>query len=363
MQVFAHRRPGATSPAWLLLIRNPRKTGPGGRRARAACTFLGLAAWAGLSSCGYIGDPMPPSPHIPKPIADLTAVERGSKIEVHFTLPRYTTDGLLIRTFQTVEADIGPDAKPFHEGVWLGKVKALPIDVSADDQTSFIVRQFDVGPWQGQQVAIAIRTSIRNRRLSPVSNVVHLEAVPPLERPQITVVPTAGGYVVSWPQREGLKWKIYRRTLSFQKEPVLLATVDSSPYLDSTSQFDTLYEYSAVAIRETSALTAESEPSEAVSINRPDVYPPSVPASIAVLAGTNSIEVTWERSPESKLKGYYLWRAVGDGPFERLPDLLIAPAYSDRDVTPGKRYRYAVSAVDQKGNESGKSQTAEISLQ
>jgi hypothetical protein len=118
-----------------------------------------------------------------------------------------------------------------------------------------------------------------------------------------------------------------------------------------------------VAIRETSAVIAESEPSKPVPIDRPDVYPPSVPASVAVIAGANSNEVTWERSPESKLKGYYLWRAVGDAPLERLPDLLVAPAYSDKDVTPGKRYRYAVSAIDQKGNESRKSQTAEITLQ
>ena len=328
-----------------------------------SCALLGLAAWAGLSSCGYIGDPLPPSPHIPKPIFDLTAVERGSKIEVHFTLPRYTTDGLLIRKFDNVEAEMGPDAKPFHEDAWFSKVKSLPIDVSSDDTTSSIVRQFDAAPWQGQKVAIAIRTSIRDRRWSPFSNFVHIEVVEPLERPQISVVPTAGGYVVSWPQRAGLKWNIYRRTPSFQKSPVLLATVDSSPYLDSTSQFDTPYEYSVVATRETSGVLAESEPSEPVPIDKPDVYPPSVPASIAVIAGANSIEVTWERSPETKLKGYYVWRAVGDGSFERLPDLLVAPAYSDRDVTPGKRYRYAVSAIDQKGNESGKSQTAEITLQ
>jgi hypothetical protein len=340
MPGFARRLPGAASPALLL-----------------------LATWAALSSCGYVGDPMPPSPHIPKPVVDLNAVERGSKIEVHFTLPRYTTDGYLIRQFQNVEADIGPDAKPFHQDVWFGKTKALPIDVSSDDQTSSIVRQFDVAAWQGQNVVIAIRTSMRKGRWSPVSNLVRLDVVEPLERPQITVVPSAGGYIVSWPQHAGLKWNIYRRTTSFQKTPVLLATVDSSPYLDSTSQFDTPYEYSAVAIRETSAVVAESESSDPVPVNKPDVYPPSVPASIAVLAGSNSIEVTWERSPESKLKGYYVWRAVGDGPFERLPDLVVAPAYSDRDATPGKRYRYAVSAIDQKGNESEKSQTAEITLQ
>jgi fibronectin type 3 domain-containing protein len=36
------------------------------------------------------------------------------------------------------------------------------------------------------------------------------------------------------------------------------------------------------------------------------------------------------------------------------------PTYSDRNVQHGKTYRYAVSAVDQKNNESAKSMVAEV---
>ena len=41
-------------------------------------------------------------------------------------------------------------------------------------------------------------------------------------------------------------------------------------------------------------------------------------------------------------------------PFPEVGDLVETPAYSDHAVESGKRYRYAVSAVDQLGNESAR---------
>jgi fibronectin type 3 domain-containing protein len=40
--------------------------------------------------------------------------------------------------------------------------------------------------------------------------------------------------------------------------------------------------------------------------------------------------------------------------------LLTLPTYSDHNVEHGKTYRYQVSAVDQKNNESAKSAVAEV---
>jgi fibronectin type 3 domain-containing protein len=91
----------------------------------------------------------------------------------------------------------------------------------------------------------------------------------------------------------------------------------------------------------------------------PDIFAPSVPASITALAGPDSIEVSWQRSPEPDLKGYYVYRSVNGGPFERQGGLVTVPTFSDHNVEHGKTYRYEVSAVDQKNNESGKSAAAQ----
>ena len=66
------------------------------------------------------------------------------------------------------------------------------------------------------------------------------------------------------------------------------------------------------------------------------------------------------RNAEPDLKGYYLYRSVEGGPFQRVGELLETPAASDRGIERGRRYRYAVSAVDQKGNESARSAAVEV---
>ena len=55
------------------------------------------------------------------------------------------------------------------------------------------------------------------------------------------------------------------------------------------------------------------------------------------------------------MAGYRVYRAGPGGEFEKIADVGQAPAYSDRTAESGKMYRYAVSAVDQAGNEGVRS--------
>jgi len=138
--------------------------------------------------------------------------------------------------------------------------------------------------------------------------------------------------------------------------PGEIGTARKAEYVDTTSQYDISYKYSAVAVKG----GAESLSSKPVVITAIDVFPPKVPASITALAAANSVEVSWERSPDTDLKGYYLYRSVNGGPLERQGILITLPTYSDHNVEHGKTYRYAVSALDQKNNESAKSAVAEV---
>jgi fibronectin type 3 domain-containing protein len=54
-----------------------------------------------------------------------------------------------------------------------------------------------------------------------------------------------------------------------------------------------------------------------------------------------------------------VYRSADGQPPARLGELVTTPAYSDRVVQSGKRYRYEVTAVDQKGNESARSAPVE----
>jgi hypothetical protein len=313
-------------------------------------------------SCGYVGPVVPPSPQLPNPVRDLAAVERGDRILISFTTPPRTTDNLAVKRFSEIELRIGPLITPFDFARWSARAKQylLPLPPRNDPDNpkpSPRSESIPVTHWQGQRVAIAVRTAVKKEgHYSSWSNVVRLSVVPPLEPPIIDAKPTAEGVKLTLPGvSAGMLYRIFRQGPS-DKTPVEIGTARKPEYVDTTSLYDIAYKYSAVAVRG----TAESLPSRLFLITAADKFPPKVPASITALAAANSVEVSWERSPDADLKGYYLFRSANGGPLERLGNLLTLPTYSDHNVEHGKTYRYAVSAVDQKNNESAKSAVAEV---
>ena len=71
------------------------------------------------------------------------------------------------------------------------------------------------------------------------------------------------------------------------------------------------------------------------------------------------MELAWDRDTEPDLKGYRIYRSENGG-FQPLGGIVETPSFSDKSVQSGKKYRYAVSAIDQTGNESAKSEAVEV---
>jgi len=319
---------------------------------------------ASLVGCGYVGPVVPPSPEIPAAVTDLAAVERGDKILITFNTPLRTTDNLSIRKFSEIDLRVGPASIPFDFDQWAAAARRYQLTPPAPNEKDFpranpMSDAIPASEWSGKRIAIAVRTAVkRSDHYSPWSNRVVLTVVPPLQPPVITVEATAQGIRVGWSSEgEGLTYRVYRQGPG-DKQPVQIGTSEKPEYVDTTAQYDTTYQYSVVAVHG----SAESLMSKLVPITPKDVFPPSIPAGVTALAAPESIELSWQRSPESDLKGYYLYRSVDGSPFSKIGGLLQLPTYSDRDVEHGKTYRYEVSAVDQKDNESDKSKPAEVNF-
>ncbi len=328
---------------------------------RAGGTAVFVALLLSLS-CGYQGPILPPSPELPKPVKNLTAVERGDQIVVSFNTPPRTTDDLVIKRFSDIELRIGPAITPFDFGRWSASAKQyelpLPPRNDPDDPNSFpISHSIPASEWEGRRVAIAVRTAgKRETHYSNWSNVVRLNVIPPLQSPSIEAKATAEGIELTWPDEgKGVHYRIFRQGPN-DKVPVELGTAQKAQYVDKTSQYDIAYSYTALATRG----SAESLPSKPFVITAVDVFPPKVPSGVTALAAANSVEVSWERSPDRDLKGYFVFRSVNGGPLERQKDLTTLPTYSDKNVEHGKKYGYAISAMDQKGNQSAKSAVVEV---
>lgn len=322
---------------------------------------LALLATAVLSTgCGYIGDPLPPSLKIPAKIPDLSVVQRGDRLFFQFSLPQGTTDGLGIKEFKAIDLRIGEAPDPFAINLWFASAVSYLVEPPAD--LVHASHRIPLTEWQGKRIAVAVRTSIKEDRYSNWSNVVFLDVVPALPAPVVQAEATSQGVVkVTWKavDRPGVSYRIWRRALNPPQPAAEIGASETSKFLDTSAQYGAKYEYSVVVNQKTEKSIAESEPSKAVPTAPVDTFAPSVPKNLLAVATGGKIEISWERSPETDTKGYYVFRSVNNGSFERLGDLVTISSYSDRDVKSGTRYGYTVSAVDQTGNESEKSKAAE----
>jgi predicted small lipoprotein YifL len=323
-----------------------------------------LAAFLALAGCGYVGPVVPPSAQIPVAVTDLSVAERGDQLVIQFTTPAHTTDGAGIKKFSTLDVRIGAAANPFDPAAWAKNAQAIDVPAPAAESGEnearpiAITKTIPVGDWAGKRIAVLVRASARKgEHYSAWSNPAMFEVIEPLPPPEVTIEPTGAGYKLAWKDEgPGVQYRIFRQGAS-DKNPTELGTTDKSEYTDGSAQWDTPYTYSVVATKgaaESLAWTA------AKPVNVPDKFPPSVPKDISGFPSSDGIEVSWQRSPESDLAGYFVYRMVNGGPWEKQDGMVNVPTFSDRKVEHGKTYRYAVSAIDRKGNESEKSTPIEV---
>jgi len=329
--------------------------------ARSA-VFLSLAVLAG---CGYVGPVLPPSSEIPPPINDLIAIERGDKIVVTFRTPARTTDNAPIKHFNEIELRIGPALTPFDFESWAETAQRYPVSPPPpndplDPQPIALTESVPLEGLLGKHVAVAVRTAIkRGDNFSSWSNRIVLDVLPPLAAPaELRLEASADGIIVNWQAVDAAKsYRISRQSPS-DKTLLEIATVEQAHFVDTTSQFDVPYTYEVVALNG----AQESLPLDSQAFTAIDKFAPSVPSNVTALAGPESIELSWQRSPEADLAGYFVYRSVNGAAFERQGEMVNLPAYSDHNVEHGKTYRYQISSVDQKKNESVRSAVAEIAF-
>ena len=296
-----------------------------------------------LSACGYVGDPLPPALHIPGRVTDLTAVQRGGRIEIRFTAPAQTTEDLVMRNFESMDLRIGPVPKEFTFETWAATAK--PLDASVPEPGKPVTVAVSASEWRDREVLIAVRfTSTRGRR-SEWSNSVLLTPRAPLRPPPLSAELRPEGVRISWPAGQV---RLYR-------EEELIATVTAGPYVDRAVEAGKTYSYRAQAVEG----PVESALSAPVSITVQDKFAPGPPTGVTAVVGIESIELAWEPNPEPDLSGYRVYRALGSGEFAVLAARVEPPAFSDRMAAASGVHRYRVTAIDRSGNESAPSAVVE----
>jgi len=351
------------------------------------CALLVVAA-----GCGIPALPQPPSLELPMPVQDLSAARTGNTVALHWNVPAQNTDKTPIKKKLTSEIcrreQSGGDCKT------VGSVA-----VNAGEAAEFqdvLPRELAAADPRPLLYTVQLRNA--HGRSAGESNVAGaLAGAAPAAITNLTAENLPRGIQLSWqspapaigPTNSSVKIvdRITRTTLS--SEANAPGTKSAAPAehtletpasganaaLDTTRTWGDNYRYRVQAIAEVkvdaggNARTLEMAglASPPAQVAAKQIFPPAAPQGLAVVPvwgsdGKPAMDLHWEPNTEAELAGYQVYcverfshRALASRRMVSGGKLLTAPAFSDRDLTPGNSYQYSVVAVDTKGNISAES--------
>jgi len=88
----------------------------------------------------------------------------------------------------------------------------------------------------------------------------------------------------------------------------------------------------------------------------PDIIAPLTPAGLASAYGNESAKLTWNQNTDADLGGYSLYRGTTVSTLSLIASNVPDTSYQDQGLVNDVTYYYQISAVDQRSNESPKSE-------
>jgi hypothetical protein len=347
-----------------------------------------IVALFSLLGCGVPGAPLPPSADIPRFVGDLKAVRKGDTVTLTWTAPAETSDGELIRKpgKMLVQRALrtGPDSDlQFHT------ITELPLQPTLNeargDQVTAKDNLTNVLHSAGADFAVyTVLAEGHNGKSFGLPNRVSVPLVPNLPPPKISATPVPTGVMIRWElsgsapttanKQMQYAYKLMRR-LQGTKDPVLVTQLKANDparsFVDTGIEWEKVYQYWIVPVTlwqdGNRKGEIEGDNSSIVDVLAHDSFPPAVPTGLEAVyspAAQNSfIDITWSANTEPDLAGYNVYRHTGNGqPVKINSDLVKTPRFADPGVQPGMKYFYSVTAVDLRGNESGKSEETSESV-
>ena len=372
------------------------------KRADWNVLICGLGC-AVLVACGAPGVPIPPTLELARPVSDLHAARKGDNVYLVWTVPARTTDRQTVRhpgptrICRSLKIELRDCEKPVAEipasrfpsprietgkGATATKVQAnytdtLPSGLENEDPTA--------------ELTYAVSVLNDSGRSAGLSNLVKVLSAPTLPPPEhFSAQVESDGVLLAWdcPQAADVeanpaishRLRIYRRELYPSKQAkqndtragevnfASCAQNQPAQFLDQSFEWEKRYDYHATVVTvvsQTGAAEAEVEGDDtpAIQVFAHDVFPPAAPTGLqAVFSGVGQapfVDLVWSPDSEADLAGYNVYRhEEGAQPVKLNAEPVKAPAYRDPNVQSGKKYFYAVSAVDEHGNESSRSEEA-----
>ena len=331
----------------------------------------------GTAGCGTPGATLPPSLGIPKPVGDLRAIRKGAAVTLTWSAPTDTTDGELVRKPGTMQLSrtVGGASTIVAD---LPLEPAVKQDRAAPPRATDSVAGLLAAGNTSDFVSYSVVATGNSGKGAGAGNQAAVALVPTADPPQkVSATAQPLGITVSWDQSwppqnptrltTQYAYRIMRKQED-AKTPVMVQQVNAGntamAFVDTGIEWQKKYEYwiTPVTLWQGGGKKGEVEgnDSQVVSVFANDIFPPVVPSGLqAVFSGITqqpSIDLTWTPNTDPDLAGYNVYRhTANEAPVKINGDLVKTPSFHDTGVKAGTKYFYSVSAVDLRGNESGKS--------
>ncbi len=322
-------------------------------------TVLIIAAF--IASCGRKGDLIIPGTVLPKPVTGLSVDLKSAAVILSWTAPdKNTRDDPLtdLAGFLVLRAD----APAGGTGCPCAFQKAGYVDLEYPRDAAI----------NGRKVVWADRTGIFGGRY--VYRVIPMNKdgfygqaaqtlpvdflMPPEKISNLAAFAGNMTALLSWSiptKDEGGRamndlagYNVYRHEQGAKtKTKINARPVKENKFTDSGLVNRETYCYSVTALRGKEPPLTEGDYSEETCVTPAKTQAPPPPGGLRAVGGEEMVFLSWEPSFEPDVAGYNIYRkAAGEG-FKRLNAALVGRiTYTDKDVKPGVKYTYYVTAVD-----------------
>jgi hypothetical protein len=369
---------------------SPRATGvfsPRGRKGALAC--VAVAVLLVLPGCGKRLDPLPPILVVPARPEPLRVMQDGSDVVVRFPLPSRTAQGDPLTALRKVT--IYREIQPAREGVRLPTAATGPErereekefrarsvkladlsrqemedrtvggDILYRDSLLPLYREKRLGRVLLRYAVTATREKKLVSELSPIAGIVPV--VPPGRPVFLRATVEEGRVCLDWlpPEemldgtRPGLAgaYAVYRKgaTEEWYEDPIAVVK-DSTSYADEGVRPGRRYLYTVRAAPTDEKPLILGPAADEVLVDTTDIFPPPAPGGFLVLREAAGARLVWNPVLVPDLAAYRIYRwEPGPKVWKKVADGLKETVWFDPERRP-EGTRYAVSAVDQSGNES-----------
>lgn len=340
------------------------------------CALTVLLLVIGLAGgCGKKGAPLAPLHVVPGAVSGVSVRRLGPAVHLRFVLPTRNSGGQGTIDLDRVEIyaiDLMPGGPTPPNRDLLTKARVvgtIPVRPPPSEGESPAQGTPDTRPGPGdtatftneltpESMKAAVRVYVirgvaRSGRPGEVSPRIGVPLGPAPPPPSgVAARFTQSAVIVDWtaPASEGAApapaFNVYTAAdtvTPLNPAPVTAATYEHASVTVGTEQCFTVRHVMTVA-----GVSIESDPSAPACVTPADTFPPAAPKGLEVVAGSGVINLIWDANAETDLAGYVVLR--GEAPGDTLQALTPAPivetTFSDKAISPGVRYVYAIVAVD-----------------